>query len=181
LWSYVTPQPFTSQDDLKQELAGSFKDSSLGVKIHENSGGGFGNMWHGYMTSSNTYSDYYWTGSITTIAVTGNGPNTSVMATLFSWLNYKQLVFQFEYSATVTNVNSTNFVGWADAAYADTANATVNLKGNIESSQSGLTIGSSYYLQKNGSLSTTADNPVLFVGIALAADKLLVAPTQFDN
>jgi hypothetical protein len=61
-------------------------------------------------------------------------------------------------SATSTNLTSTNFLGISDKAYADTATATVTLKGGISTNQSSLTVGSDYYVQGNGTLSTTTSS-----------------------
>ena len=54
-----------------------------------------------------------------------------------------------------TNLTSTNFLGTSDAAVSDTATGTITLKGGISTNQSGLTIGSDYYVQDDGTLSTT--------------------------
>ena len=74
-----------------------------------------------------------------------------------------------------TNVTAGNFIGIADGAYADGATVKVQLSSSsIDDSQSGLTTGSGYYLQRNGSLSTTPDTPSILAGIALSATELLI-------
>ena len=178
LWNYaqtLSPNPFASQAAMNQAAYNSWTNASWGLAIHQDGSGGYGNMWQGSINTSGVYSDYYLTiNSLSIISVTGSAPSTTDPGTLFSWLNYKQLVFRFKYSATVTNMNATNFCGWADGAYADGVNATINLKGSIETGLTGLTTGSSYYIQKNGTLSTTTDDPSVLAGVALATDKLLV-------
>jgi len=66
-----------------------------------------------------------------------------------------------------------NFIGFANAAYSDSATATVNVVGNT-TTQSSLTAGKKYYIQTDGTLSTTADTPSVEAGIALSSTKLLV-------
>ena len=178
LWNHaqsLSPNPFASEDAMKQAAYNSFTNASWGINFHQDGSGGYGNMTQIHVNTSGVYSDYYLTvNSITCISATGSAPNTTNLSTLFSWLTYKQLVFRFQYSATVTNVTATNFCGWADGAYADGVSATINLKGTIETGLTGLTTGSSYYIQKNGTLSTTTDDPSVLAGVALTTNKLLV-------
>ena len=179
LWQHaqtLSPNPFASQAAMNQAAYTSWTNSSWGLYIHQDSTGGYGNMWQGSVNTSGVYSDYYLTiNSISTISATGNAPNTTNVLTLFNWMAYQQLVFRFKHSATVTNMALNNFVGWADGAYADGVNATVTLKGTIETNLTGLTTGTAYYIQKNGTLGTSQDDPSVLAGVALAADKLLVS------
>jgi hypothetical protein len=71
-------------------------------------------------------------------------------------------------ASTVTTVNLTasNFVGISDGAYADTATATIQTNRATDNAQSGLTAGSTYYAQTDGTLSTSADSPSVSVGVA---------------
>jgi len=48
------------------------------------------------------------------------------------------------------------------------------LRGGITTTQSGLTTGSTYYVQADGTLSTTADSPSVVAGQALSATTLLI-------
>ena len=66
-----------------------------------------------------------------------------------------------------TNLIATNFIGLASAAISDTATGDINVKGGINEAQTGLTIGSDYYVQADGSLSTTASD--VKVGQAISA------------
>jgi hypothetical protein len=72
------------------------------------------------------------------------------------------------------NLTSTNFIGTSEGAFADTATATVMLRGGITTTQSGLTIGSKYYVQTDGTLSTTPDSPSVTAGKALTSTTLLI-------
>ena len=63
-------------------------------------------------------------------------------------------VLQVGYTAT----NSADFIGITAEAISDTATGPVNVYGGINEAQTGLTIGSDYYVQDDGSLSTTASS-----------------------
>jgi hypothetical protein len=74
-----------------------------------------------------------------------------------------------------SNLAAGNFIGISDGAYADGVTATIQLSSpSIDDAQSGLTPGSSYYVQTDGSLSTTAGTPAVLAGIALSATQLLI-------
>jgi hypothetical protein len=78
-------------------------------------------------------------------------------------------------TAGTTNLTAGNYLGIADAAYADGVTATIQLSSpSIDDSQSGLTTGSTYYVQENGTLSTVAGTPSVKAGIALSATQLLI-------
>ena len=63
--------------------------------------------------------------------------------------------------------NYTDFIGITAEAISDTATGAVNVYGGINEAQTGLTIGSDYYVQADGSLSTTASD--VKVGQAISA------------
>ena len=71
--------------------------------------------------------------------------------------------FRFGYSST----NYTDFIGITAGAISDTATGTVNVYGGINEAQTGLTIGADYYVQDDGSLSTTSS--AVKVGQAISA------------
>lgn len=78
---------------------------------------------------------------------------------------------------SVTNVSGYgNFLGFADGSYADGATATIQVVGAINESQSGLLAGYRYYIQTDGTLSTTAGAAPgnILAGYALAPTKLLI-------
>ena len=74
----------------------------------------------------------------------------------------------------VTNLTSSNFLGFSDADYSDGATATIQIAGAVDDAQSGLTTGSLHYVQNDGTLSTTAGNPSVEAGTALSATKIKV-------
>ena len=82
------------------------------------------------------------------------------------------VVFQPAY--TSTNLTSENYIGIASNGYATGQAATINAKGFIDDNQSSLTAGQSYYVQTNGDLGLTADDPSVFAGTAVSATKLIV-------
>lgn len=67
-----------------------------------------------------------------------------------------------------------NFIGIADGAYADGTTATIQLVGSVDDAQSGLTAGETYYVQTDGSLSTTPDTPEVEAGFAISATEIVV-------
>jgi len=50
----------------------------------------------------------------------------------------------------------------------------VDIIGSVSDNQGGLTTGQSYFVQKDGTLGTTADSPSVFAGTAISATKLIV-------
>tara|TARA_R100000655_G_scaffold29511_2_gene59635 strand:- start:667 stop:4314 length:3648 start_codon:yes stop_codon:yes gene_type:complete len=85
--------------------------------------------------------------------------------------------------AAQTNLTDANdYIGFADQAYTNGQNANILTYGNVVSTLSGLTIGSIYYVQGDGTVATswdssglsslTANTPV--AGTALSTSKLLI-------
>jgi hypothetical protein len=72
-----------------------------------------------------------------------------------------------------TNTNYTGFIGFSSAAYSIGATATILTDGAITTSQSGLTPGLKYYVQPDGTLTTTVGSNQ-FAGHALSATSLLI-------
>ena len=67
-----------------------------------------------------------------------------------------------------------NYIGISQGAYSNGNTATIQTIGALNENQSSLTPGSKYYVQKDGTLSTTADSPSVEAGTAIAATKLIV-------
>ena len=72
-----------------------------------------------------------------------------------------------------TSANNDNFIGFSSAAYSDGDTATINVVGNT-TTQSSLSPGNTYYVQHDGSLSTTAAVPSIVAGKALTTTSLLI-------
>lgn len=68
-----------------------------------------------------------------------------------------------------TSTNVADFIGLASAGISDGAAGDINVKGGINEAQSGLTIGSDYYAQGDGTVSTTSTSPAVKIGKAITA------------
>jgi hypothetical protein len=76
-----------------------------------------------------------------------------------------------------TNLTSTNFLGTSTSTYADGETASILLQVGISTNQTGLTAGSTYYVQPDGTLATTAGTPSVEAGKALSATSLFLSDT----
>ncbi len=72
------------------------------------------------------------------------------------------------------NLTSENFIGFAKDAVADGAVATLHTANSISRNQSSLTAGQTYFVQNDGTLSETADDPSVTAGTAISATELIV-------
>ena len=79
-------------------------------------------------------------------------------------------------SVTTQNANltATNFIGFAQETVADNEDVKVATTGQTDDNQSSLTTVSQYYVQTNGTLSTTAGTPSVLGGTALSSTKILI-------
>jgi len=73
-----------------------------------------------------------------------------------------------------TNLTSDNFLGISDAA-TDGDSTAILLQGGLSTNQSGLTVGSDYYVQPDGTLSTSAGTPSVKLGKALSSTTVLLS------
>ena len=73
-----------------------------------------------------------------------------------------------------TTLTSTNFLGFSDAAYTNGQSATIQMVGAVDDAQTGLTTATKHFVQKDGSLGTTADTPSVFAGTAISGTKIIV-------
>ena len=85
-------------------------------------------------------------------------------------------------AVTSNFVGNDVYVGFADQAYTNGQTATILTYGNNVDTLSGLTIGSKYFVQTDGTVGTSAATPVARAGLAIAANKLLIMnPTQWGG
>ena len=77
-------------------------------------------------------------------------------------------------SITQVNTDAEGYVGIANNSASDGNAVTIRTFGSTNDNQSGLTVGSLYYIKKDGTLSTTADTPSVVAGVALSATSILV-------
>ena len=125
--------------------------------------------------------------SFGTPEVFNNNGTTTYISTIYDFAN-SQIVISYtdngnsEYGTAVTysservstNLTATNFIGVSDGDYADGETATVQLRGSVDDAQSGLTPEATYYVQVDGSINTTVDNPSVLAGTAIDTDLLLI-------
>jgi hypothetical protein len=78
------------------------------------------------------------------------------------------VVFQNAYTST----NVADFIGISDAAISDTATGSVIVQGGVSENVSGLTANTDYYVQTDGSLSTTVSS--VPAGRALSSTSILL-------
>ena len=79
--------------------------------------------------------------------------------------NGKAVVF----SGGSSNLTSTNLLGIAAGAISDTETGTINTWGSRNEVQTSLTIGSDYYAQNDGTITTSSTSPAQLLGKALSA------------
>ena len=72
------------------------------------------------------------------------------------------------------NLTSDNFIGMSTKTYSDGDIASILLQGGVSTNQTRLSPGSTYYVQTNGTLLTTPDNPSVMAGKALSATSILL-------
>ena len=77
-------------------------------------------------------------------------------------------------ATATTNLTTSNFVGTSTEAYTNAETATIAVQGGLSTNQTGLTIGSTYYVQPAGTLATTAGSPSVTAGKALSTTTLLL-------
>jgi len=82
--------------------------------------------------------------------------------------------YVYRNSNVETNLTSTNFIGFSDAAYSNGATAKIQIEGSVDDAQTGLTTAKVHYVQNDGSLSTTAGTPSVSAGIAITDTKIIV-------
>ena len=73
-----------------------------------------------------------------------------------------------------TNLTATNYIGIAGEAISNGATGKVTIFGGTNSGQTGLTTAQTYYVQTDGSLSTTAGDPSVVAGTSISSTKIIV-------
>ena len=76
----------------------------------------------------------------------------------------------YESGGSTTNLTASNFLGISAAAISSAASGNITIKGGIAATGlSSLTPASDYYVQTDGSISTTSTSPAVKIGKALSA------------
>ena len=78
--------------------------------------------------------------------------------------------YVFNQAYTTTNLTSTNLLGIASGAISDTATGTINTWGSRNEVQTSLTIGSDYYVQTDGTITTASGGQL--IGQAITATQI---------
>ena len=78
------------------------------------------------------------------------------------------------YTSEGTNLTSENFIGFSDASYTDGQTANIQIISSIDDAQSGLTTGSKFYVQNDGTLGIATDDPVVLAGTALSGTEISI-------
>ena len=112
----------------------------------------------------------------------GDGAVAKIVGVTRQVSNGSLKVYTFKTQVSTTNGNCNNIIGWSVASYTDGQTATLNTVGNVIDNQSGLTPGTDYFIQGDGTLGTAWDSSAFgscatnanFGGTAIAADKLLI-------
>ena len=90
------------------------------------------------------------------------------------------LVFQAAGTALESNLTSTNLLGIASGAISDTATGTINTWGSRNEVQTGLTIGSDYYVQADGTIVAGATNVAYDIHSATYTQNFSVSSQSTD-
>ena len=80
----------------------------------------------------------------------------------------------FAPGSTTNHLTAENYIGIAAEAISNGATGKINIATGINEGQTGLTTGQKYYVQNNGSLSTSADSPSVVAGTAISSTKIIV-------
>jgi len=126
-------------------------------------------------------------GTISGTTITFNSPtivnsqNTQLISTCWDSVSSQLLFIYFQYSSpyyayvqlyTVSSSNAANLIGVSTQSVGNGASVPVTLYDGVNSNQSGLTPGATYYVSNSGAVSTTQSSYVL--GKAISSTSLLV-------
>lgn len=82
--------------------------------------------------------------------------------------------FLYDPPIVSTNLTSENYIGIAAEAISDGATGKINIPTGINQGQTGLTTARTYYVQNDGTLSTSAGSPSVVAGKSISSTKILV-------
>ena len=77
-------------------------------------------------------------------------------------------------TVSTANLTTENYIGIAKDAASDNDTAIIQTVGSTDNNQSSLTPGQVYYVQTDGTLSTTAGSPSVVAGRAISATEILI-------
>ena len=137
-----------------------------------------------YQDGGNSYKGTFVVGTISgtsisfTSATTFTGANSSYFLSTTLDSNSNRLANAFydvgnsNYGTSV--ILKTAFNSENRGQVASGSSASVDIIGTVSTNQTGLTPGQSYFVQTDGTITTTAGSPSVFAGTAISATKLLV-------
>lgn len=107
--------------------------------------------------------------------VVAYGDSQGTLLHNLSWTNAGDIgkTRQFKYTSQATNATTHNIIGFAPSAISDGATGVINLHGNTIDNQSGLTAGTKYYVQNDGTIGTSYPSRAAG-GVGLSSSKLLI-------
>ena len=117
---------------------------------------------------STTASQYYAVSTPTGV----NSNNAFIIQTRYSGNRTAGSIYGAGSSST--NLTATNFIGFAQQTVADNEDVKVATIGQTDDNQSSLTLATQFYVQNDGTLSTTAGTPSVLGGTALSSTKILI-------
>ena len=77
-------------------------------------------------------------------------------------------------SSSSTNLTTENYIGLAAAGISSGATGKITTIGGVNTGQTGLTTARTYYVQRDGTLATSADTPSVVAGTSISATQILV-------
>jgi hypothetical protein len=83
--------------------------------------------------------------------------------------------FNFVQTTSGPNLTAENYIGIAQETVSTNEDVKVTTISGVDANQSNLTPAQIYYVQTDGTLSTTAGSPSVVAGTAIAATQLLVS------
>ena len=102
-------------------------------------------------------------------------PDTSQIALIYADQDNSNYGTTRMYKPGYNDSNFRRFIGFSDAAYSNGNTATIQIVGATDDAQTGLSTGGKFFVQFDGTLSTTADSDATIVaGKALSATEILI-------
>tara|TARA_R110002072_G_scaffold300680_2_gene478625 strand:- start:4413 stop:5855 length:1443 start_codon:yes stop_codon:yes gene_type:complete len=168
--SFGTPVVFSSGGVTKTSLAYDSLANKIVISYSDSANSNYGTLVTGTVSGSSITFDssiiysstsFYGVGTFVTY-------DSSSSKNIISWATNGYQGFSAVYQSASSN--SADFIGISDAAISDTASGSVTIKGGISTNVTGLTPNATYYVQSDGSLSTTASD--VLAGKALSSTSI---------
>jgi hypothetical protein len=108
-------------------------------------------------------------------AISSSTINASNFFITYGSSKYWGGITQNQYSLSVPNLTAENYIGIAQETVSTGNDVKVTTISGVDANQSSLTPAQIYYVQTDGTLSTTAGSPSVVAGTAIASTQLLVS------